>query len=342
MKLTASGARAFCARPDTAKCGALLYGTDTSLVALARRELVQALTSGDDLRLTRVDGTQAARDPAGVDAALRSRGFFGERPVVLIEGAGEALSRPLADILSGIRAEDAFLVATAGSLPARSTLRKLFEADDRLVALSFHGGPLERSELEDMLAEKGIQGGLTPDALAELAACAETIDRGVLMQVIEKIAVYMLGREAQLDAPELTALLPAAAETELDRLVSVVAAGRVEDVKPLITRLAASGLGPVTLLIATVRHFRLLLGLATAPDGIGSALGRIRPPLYGPRRDAVAAQARRWRAAQLETAMRLLFRTDRQLRSPGSRPDHAIVERCLIRLAMMAARDQTG
>jgi hypothetical protein len=33
-----------------------------------------------------------------------------------------------------------------------------------------------------------------------------------------------------------------------------------------------------------------------------------------------------------------LFQADRGLRAPGDRPDRALVERCLIRLAMMVAR----
>ncbi len=139
MKLAGSRARAFCARPDASKCGALLYGTDAAVVALARQELVRVLTEGDDMRLERLEPAQAARDPAGIDAALRARGFFAGRPVLLIEGAGDALAGPLGPILPEIRTDDAFLLLTAGSLPARSGLRKLFEADERLVALAFHG-----------------------------------------------------------------------------------------------------------------------------------------------------------------------------------------------------------
>jgi DNA polymerase-3 subunit delta len=92
------------------------------------------------------------------------------------------------------------------------------------------------------------------------------------------------------------------------------------------------------MLIATGRHFRQLLGLAVATDGVEAALGRLRPPVFGPRRRALAAQARRWGPIQLEAANRILFQADRTLRSPGVRPDRALVERCLIRLAMIGAR----
>jgi DNA polymerase-3 subunit delta len=133
-------------------------------------------------------------------------------------------------------------------------------------------------------------------------------------------------------------LLPVAADSELDRLVAAVAEGRADAVGPLIGRLAAAGVGAAGMLIAAGRHFRQLLGLAAARDGIDSALGRLRPPAFGPRRQALAAQARRWGPGRLETANRLLFQADRTLRSAGSRPDRALVERCLIRLAMMVGR----
>jgi len=188
------------------------------------------------------------------------------------------------------------------------------------------------------LAEAGLTGGLTSEAAQDLAAVAAQIDRGALLQLIEKISVFALDRDGPLDQEALGTLLPAAADSELDRLVAAVAEGRTEAVGPLIARLTAAGIGAAGMLIATGRHFRQLLGLTAARDGIDAALGRLRPPAFGPRRQALAAQARRWGPGRLEAANRLVFRADRTLRSAGDRPDRALVERCLIRLAMMVAR----
>jgi DNA polymerase-3 subunit delta len=339
LKLGGANAAAFCSRPDRDKTGALLYGPDAGLVALRRRELVAALTDGDDLRLTRLEPGVAAKDPAEIDAALRAQGFFPGRRVVLIEGARDALAAGLGEVLDGIGPEDAFLVVTAETLPARSGLRRLFEGAAALVALGLYPAPPGREELAALLAQAGVSCGLTPDAAEALAAVAQQIDRGALVQLIEKIAVFARGRDAPLDLAALTPLLPAAADSELDRLVAAVAEGRAEAVGPLIRRLTAAGVGAAAMLIAAGRHFRQLLGLAAAPDGIEAALGRLRPPAFGPRRQALAAQTRRWGPARLETANRLLFQADRTLRSPGDRPDRALVERCLIRLAMMVARE---
>lgn len=338
MKLSGSRAETFCSRADASMRGALIYGADSTLVALRRSMLVDASTDGDALRLTRLDPGRAARDASEVDAALRARGFFSGRPVVLIEGTGDALARPLAEVLREITPEDAFLVATAGVLPARSTLRKLFETGEGLVAIACHGGPPAPGELEGLLARAGLAKALTADAMGEMTASAEGMHRGALMQLIEKVSVYALERPAPLDAVELRTVLPATEETQLDRLIAAVAEGRADSVGPLMTRVSASGTTPVAALIAAGRHFRLLLGLATASDGARAAVARLRPPVFGPRRDAMLAQVRSWDLARLEAAVRIIFQTDRHLRSRGTRPDRALVERCLIRIAMIAAR----
>lgn len=342
MKLTGARAAAFCARPDGRKRGALLHGPESTLVALRRRELVAALTEGDDMRLTRLDAAAAMREPAEIDAALRAQGFFPGRRAVLIEGAGDALARPLGAILPAIGEADAFLVVTAGSLAARGALRKLFEGDASLVAMGFYAEPPGADEIAALLDSAGPAGALEPEAREALVAAAQTMDRGALVQLIEKVAVYALDREAPVSAAELGELMPQAADSQLDRLVAAVAEGRAEAVGPLMTRLTAAGVAPTAMLIAAGRHFRLLLALAVAPEGVAAAIGRLRPPVYGPRRDALAAQARRWETARLEAVARLLFRTDGRLRARGAsaapRPDRALVERCLIRIAMLAAR----
>ncbi len=252
------------------------------------------------------------------------------------------MARPLGEILPGIGPEDAFLVVTAGSLTARGGLRKLFEGTESLVALGFYPEPPDAEELDGVLAAAGLEEALAPEARAALAGAAQAMDRGALLQLVEKVAVYALDRDEPVSGAEMAALLPQATDSQLDRLVAAVAEGRADAVGPLMTRLTAAGVAPTTMLIAAGRHFRLLLGLATAPEGVAAAIGRLRPPVFGPRRDALAAQARRWERGRLESVVRVIFRTDSRLRARGDRaaprPDRALVERCLIRIAMLAGR----
>lgn len=335
MKLSGREARRFCTAPDTRLVGALLHGPDDGLVALCRAELLAAVTEGEDLRLTRLEGEAARRDPASVDEALRAQGFFPGRRAVVIEDAKDALAKPLGAILEAATAEDAFLVVEGGSLGARSPLRRLFEGDRRLVSVGLYPQPPAAGELRQWLEGAGAAHGLDDGALAELTTTAAELDAGAIIQLIEKIAIFSIDAERALTSEEVLALLPQAADADVDRLLEVVAGGDVGEVGPLIGRLSAGGVTPVRIMIATGGHFRRLLTVSSAEGGPEQALGRLRPPVFGPRRDAMLRQARRWGAPRLERAVRMIFEADRTLRSPGDRPDRAIVERTLIRLAMM-------
>jgi DNA polymerase-3 subunit delta len=104
-------------------------------------------------------------------------------------------------------------------------------------------------------------------------------------------------------------------------------------------RLVAQGVAPVTLMIFGMRHFRALYSAASAPGGAAEGLSRLRPPVFGPRRDSMLRQLRNWSPDKLESALTALMDTDLALRSAGQKaPAMALVERTFVRLASLARR----
>jgi DNA polymerase-3 subunit delta len=93
---------------------------------------------------------------------------------------------------------------------------------------------------------------------------------------------------------------------------------------------------PVTLCIGATRHFKRLHTVASDPGGAEAGVGRLRPPVFGPRRDKIVRHAGQWGRERLERALTTLTDLDLQLRSADSAPQNALTERTLIRLAMMA------
>ena len=102
----------------------------------------------------------------------------------------------------------------------------------------------------------------------------------------------------------------------------------------MLRRLRAGGATPVGLVLALQRHFRTLLTAASGERG----LARLRPPVWGQRRDALLRQLRGWRPERLEQACHLLLETDARLRSSGAPPEFAVLERTALRLAIMGRR----
>ncbi len=340
MKLSPRDAPAFLARPDPRVPAILIWGADPMRVAERRQGLIRAVIGAEgeaEMRLTRFPAADLRKDPAAALDAIRAQGFFPGARAVLIEEAGDAAAPALAPALSDWAEGDAFMVVTAGALPASSKLRKLFEGDKRALALAVYDDPPGQAEIAAMLQAEGL-GNIPGEAMRDLTALAQVLEPGDFRQTLQRIALYKLGDAAPLTVEEIAALAPQGGEADVDDVLNAVAEGRSGEVAPLMARVAAQGVAPVALCIGAIRHFRLLHGLLAHPQGPAQAVERLRPPVYGPRRARILRQAQRWSPSQVEDALTQLTETDLTLRSTSRAPLAALLQRTLIRLAMSGQR----
>ncbi|NND18667.1 MAG: DNA polymerase III subunit delta, partial [Silicimonas sp.] len=229
---------------------------------------------------------------------------------------------------------DAQVIVTAGQLAARSKLRKLFEDNSNAYATGIYDDPPTRDEIEAALATAGLR-DISADAMSVLTALSREIDPGDFRQTLEKIALYKLGDDTPLTPDEIALSAPASTEAGIDDVLNIATDGKAHEVGLVLRRLEAQGVGAVALCINATRHFRTLHAVAADPGGPGSGIGKLRPPVFGPRRDRIQRQASNWGMYKLERAISLLVDTDLTLRSTANAPDMAVMERALLRLAWM-------
>ena len=338
MKLKGNETARYLARPDPGRPALLICGADAMRVAAKRAEALEALTgprADEEMRLTRMSGADLRRDPALLLDAVKAVGFFPGPRAVFLDEATDGLAPIIRDALAAWAPGDAVIVATAGSLGKASALRKLFEGHPSAVIATLYDDPPGEGEILAWLAASGLP-DVPRDALRELGLLARALEPGDLRQTIERIGLYKHGDPAPLTPAEIALLAPATIEAEIDEIIEATAEGQADRLVLLMQRLAGSGTAPVTLAIAATRHFRALHAAASDPDGPASGLARLRPPVFGPRRDRMARQARAWGLSKLEEALHLLVETDLALRSSTRAPTMAVMERALIRLAMRA------
>ncbi len=340
MKLTGREAARHFADPDPSATGSLIYGQDAMRVALKRQDLLAALLgphAEDEMRLERIAAADLRKDPAQLIDALKATGFFPGPRAVLVEGAADGLTKTLSTALQEWQPGDAQIIVTAGGLNARSSLRKLFEGHKTAFAVGIYNDPPSRDQIEADLAKAGLR-DVSPEAMGSLTELAHHCDPGDFRQTIEKLALYKLGDGTALTADDVAANAPASTEAEMDDVLNIVAEARTAEIGPVMARLEGQGVQAVGLCIGATRHFRTLYTAASDSGGPGSGVAKLRPPVYGPRRDRIQRQAQSWGVTKLEEALQMLTDTDLQLRSAGQRaPQLALVERTLIRLSMLAA-----
>ncbi|MFC3183140.1 DNA polymerase III subunit delta [Cypionkella sinensis] len=335
MKLAGLAASQYCAKPDPKHAGLLIFGADTMRVALKRQEAIAALIGPQgeaEMRLTRIQAGDLRKSPSLLTDATREIGFFPGPRVAFLEDATDGLTASIAATLQDWRPGDAQVVVTAGNLTGKSTLKTLFEKHLNAVSIGLYDDPPSREEIEAELAKAGLK-NFAPTAMADLATLARSLDPGDFRQTLEKIALYKHNDPTPLTPEEIHALAPATVEAEVDELIAAAADKNASLIGPLVRRLEGQGILPVTICIGALRHFRSLHVAAADPGGISSGIMKAR--IFGPRRDAMQRQASAWGMQRLEDALGLLVETDLTLRSTSRAPAMAVMERALIRLAMM-------
>ena len=332
MKLSKDAAISYFAKPDPEAAGLLIYGPDAMRIALKRQEVVKALIGPqgeEEMRLTRMSASGLRKEKSLLLDALKAIGFFPGPRVALVEDATERDADLILPALQAWVAGDAQIVVTAGALKPTSKLRKAFEGHAKAYAVGIYNDPPGRAEIEQALAKAG----LTPsgEAMSHLQDLARALEPGDFRQTLEKLALYKFQDDTPIKADDIAACAPTSIEADVDDVLMVVAEGQTQQIGPVMQRLQSQGVNPTTLCIGAMRHFRTLHRVAIDTSG--------RPQIWGPNRERMAAQARRWGAPKLETALTLLTDTDLSLRSAGATaPAMALVERAFIRLAMLAQR----
>ena len=307
MKLSPRDAPGYFARPEPDRTGLLIYGADAMRVALRRQEVIAALIGPqgeEEMRLTRISAADLRKDKALLMDAVKAVGFFPGPRVAFVEDANDTLAPVITDALTDWQPGDAQVIVTAGTLKATSKLRKLFEGHGNAYAAAIYDDPPSRAEIEAELNRAGLA-RISPEAMTDLTGLSRVLDLGDFRQTIEKIALYKLSDPAPLTSEDVIACAPGSTEADMDDVLNVVAEARSGEIGPLMRRLKAQGVQPVGLCINATRHFRTLYAAASDPGGAAAGIARVRPPVFGPRRDRMLRQAQKWGAPKLEQALGL-------------------------------------
>ncbi len=341
MKLSPRDASRYFSKPDPNRTGLLIYGADAMRVALKRQEVITALIGPqgeEEMRLTRIPASDLRKDPAQLVDAIKSISFFPGPRVAFVEDANDTAAAAITAACQDWAPGDAQIIVTAGQLKAGSKVRKLFEGHSNAYAVGIYNDPPSREEIEAELAKSGLT-NVERDAMVDLTNLSRELGPGDFRQTVEKLSLYKCGDQSPVTSEDIANCAPTSTEAALDDVLNIVAEGRAQDIAPVMRKLQAQGTQPVGLCIGATRHFRALYSAASDPGGAAQGIARMRPPIFGPRRDRMLRQAQGWGASKLEQALTILTDTDLKLRSAGqSAPAMALVERALLRLAMLGRR----
>ena len=334
VKQTAMQAQRSVAKRDRCPPAILVYGADTSQVAEYRSSLAAAVIGPSgraEMRLTELSAEGASIGADTLEVATKSVALFPGQRAVCISGATDTLVNALKTNLAQRSEGDAVLILSAGILRVKSRLRKFFEDHPTACAVALYPDPVGTEEILRRLAAGGITAP-PPDAVADLATLAKSLEPMTCARLIELLCLYKLNDPAPLSTADIEAIAPASTEESIDNLLDIVASRRAGEVSQAFRRLA--GRAPVTICISAQRFFANILRIASHPSGPQAGIATLRPPAFGRRRERLLRHARSWGVTGAHKALDRLLETDRHLRMNRPAPPDAILERALLAIAM--------
>lgn len=335
MKLNAKQAERFILDPDPNIRTVLLYGPDSGL----RRERSAALLAkvvadpDDPFAVSELTGSQLLEDPARLADEAAALVFGGGRRFVRVRDANDRITGIVKDFLA-VSPGEAFVVIEGDDLPARSSLRKLFEGDEGAAALACYHDD-ERS-LPDMVrrffADAGV--GISREALEFLAGQLGS-DRALTRRELEKVLLFKGRGKGEVSLEDVEVCVGDSALLSLDDVALATAAGNLSGLERALSRSLGEGSSPISLLRAVARHFQRVHAVAGAGESPEQAMKRLRPPVFWKAVPAFKAQAAAWRSDQLARALERLLEAEAACKRSGA-PAEALAARALLEIAANA------
>lgn len=338
MKISGSRIVPFLQQPNTDIIGILFFGPEQGLILersqIVTKTIVKDLT--DPFRLSEYSSAALKADPPLLSDQAAQLSMTGGRRVIRIVDANDSISDILKIVLNSSISQ-ALVVAEAGSLTPRSSLRKLFETSKKGVAIGCYED--NTNMLQSIITETLGRFNLTVsgDTLSYLLSNLGS-NRLITRSELEKLALYVSTKpngNSGISLHDAMACIGDDTATSIDLIIYAAADGDLQTLDTSLDKAFNDGTSSVVILRAVQRHLQnlhLIIGKVKAGFPIDKALTSIRPPIIFKYKTQFQSQLRLWNQDRLAKALAMITETEICCKSTGF-PANAGCHRALMRVA---------
>jgi DNA polymerase III subunit delta len=311
----------------------LIHGNDRSAVYDLCKQSVKRLTGtvDDPLNVTLLSEAQVVGASERLYEAFASVSMFGDKHVVWISDAGDALVKVIEPLLGGTASGNPIIIDSE-ALAKTSKLRKLFEGNSRCVSVAlYEESPQElRVRLERQMKSGGFQ--VTDDAMRKLMEFI-SFERAVGESETQKLMLYCHG-QTTIGIEDVEAICGDTSETSSDDLLDAVFGGNLVDTDRF-TSATSGGRSNLSLVLMHVVKLQAMAAQLAQNPSVENIVGSPRFGIFFKRRPAIASQLKIWKMEALLDAEEKICAAILQTRQHADLED-AIISRTLLALSRSA------
>lgn len=346
MKISGSRLTSFLRQPNPDIAGVLLFGPEQGLIRERAENIAKTVVEdlSDPFRVVEFSGAALKADPPLLVDEAAQLSMTGGRRVIRVVDANDGVSGIFLIFFKTAESQ-ALVIAEAGNLPPRSSLRKLFEGSKNGAAIGCYedDGRALRSVVRETLDRFGLTA--SADAMSYLVGNLGA-NRLVTRNELEKLALY-LGSGGPEDntvvsLEDAMACIGDSAAMSLDLVVYAAAGGDSHGLDRVLKKAFDNGTSPIGILRAVQRHLQNLhfaIGKVESGLPVDKALASIRPPVIFKFKPQFQTQMGNWQQDRLVKALELITESEIDCKSTGF-PATAGCHRALMRVAQAARARQ--
>ena len=319
---------------------ALFYGPDEGAIREHAAALIATIAAdpNDPFRVVELTAIQIEQDNALLGDEAAAISMMGGRRAIRIRDASDRLGRILSEFLDEPPG-DAVIVAEAGELPPRSTLRKGFEQADNAAAIACYSdeGAVLADFIADTLKDLGVDAD--HDAILYLEGVSGS-DRQLTRRELEKLALYVGVEGGRIDVATAKACVGDTSAMVLEDVAYAAGGGDQVQLDRALRRYfreGGSAVGVLRVVAGHIGRLQRVVGMVADGTSIEAAVGGLRPAIFFKRRDEFQRQASSWDLNRLQIAQKIVLESELKCKTTGI-PDQAVCARALMQLTAAARR----
>lgn len=323
----------------------LAYGPDAGGVRDTLKRAERAISGDtpiDPLSSIAIGPDILSSDPAQLHDEAAQQAFFGGPKIIHVGPVTDSHLTALTNIVDADL--PAYILISAGNLPPKSKVRKLFEGAKKAYAVPCYlDGERDIDGLVDtVLAGRGVR--ISRDARLFLRSQLGN-DRTITRNELEKVALYCGvgtdgGAITALELDDVRQLIGANSAETTDDIAAATFSGLGDKADTLALNALREDTNGVEIVRALARRcLRLLSAAHHVETGktVEEALKALRPPVFWKDKNAFTAQLGRWQLARLEACLTLIVKAEVALKGQGPSAESTL-GRLIMQISMASRR----
>ncbi len=294
----------------------LLHGTSSSKIWYYRKRLELKLIGSKALELMKLvflDKNQIQKDKEVILNEIKTRSFFGDKKVIVVNEISDKETNNIKNILENINIEDHYLILTAGYLGQKSSLRKLLENDSKSCSIGFYSYELNERDIINQLNSYKIK--VDNNAIIKkLRDLSSNYDFLEFKQELKKLYLYKYFDKSPISIEDVDNVFSFEFSSNEKKLFDYLMIKNKEFIVDFFSNYPGEIKNPNGFLFTASNQFKIFLKMISTEDLSFSFLKTLWPPITGKNRDKFVKNLKFWQKSSIEAALLILKETELNIR----------------------------